>query len=210
MLRMAVPAGYARVTFTYDAEGYTGPMSNTVAFETATALDGPIVNSPEWLARAPWFYAEWWKASIAEVMSTGSVDMSLVRVETSENVVEGHSPTGPYTGSHPTGAVSIPELATVVSFRGANPGRSNRGRIYVPGMPTSFYSSAGLTVDGINALADLVAGTAAFYGDLPLELAGEPMTTGGVVILHPAGGTPTPVTTIKLGARAGHLRSRQR
>lgn len=209
MLRMAVPDGYARVTFEYQGVGYTGTMTNSVGFQTAAALDGPLPGSYEWGVRSPALYTRFWKASLAKVLSTGTTLVNC-RVEAEGQVFEG----GDETSGNPTGTrtgvqIGPPELATIVSFRAAGIGRRNRGRVYLPEALEVDWNVNGFTSALADAVADMAASATAWYGDLPEEVDGEPMATGPVVILHADAGTPSVVTSYRPGARIGRLRSRQ-
>lgn len=209
MLRMAVPTGYARVTFEYPSIGYSGTMTNTMAFQTAAALDGPLPGTYEWGLRAPALYTRYWKATLALVLSEGT-ELVNCRVETPDGVWEGGDEvSGTPTGTRNGVLMGPPELCTVVSLRGAGIGRQNRGRVYLPEALEDDWNINGPTSQLATAVEAAQASGIAWYDDLPEIIAGEPMATGPVVILHSVGGTPTPVTAMRPGQRVGRLRSRQ-
>lgn len=181
-----IPAGFSRLTFQYAP---ASPLGSAVVW--GLGLESPP--SAAILAEIEEWYTSTYQIICCEAYTLERIEMrSDTLVE--ERVV---SYKGDTTTPHPP-----PQVAALVSLTTGLPGRTNRGRIYWPGVVPEASSDANGIIEPTK-LAQLQNIWDAFAGFLD-GLSAAP------VILHSGSSDPTPVTNGVVRQSVATQRRRQR
>lgn len=181
-----IPPGFARLTFQYAP---VSPIGSAIVWGVGVASPPSAAILDD--------IVDWYSDVFVDVQGDGYV---LQRAEMrSDTLVEERIVSIASTAS---GAFPPPQVAALISLSSGLPGRSNRGRVYWPGMvPESEINAQGQIGNAGQALLSTL------FGGFVEILEG---LSAPLVILHSDSSDPTPVTSWTLRDSVATQRRRQR